>query len=88
MGEHQCQECGHITTGFEDQDFKLMREAEEAKDAEIARLRAALLALADRMELCGKESAGVFQYAAIHGCQYNGPNWVEELEAARAALKA
>ena len=37
MGEHQCPHCGHITTGFEDQDFKLMREAEEAKDAEIAK---------------------------------------------------
>lgn len=46
MGEHQCPHCGHITTGFEDQDFKLMREAEEAKDAEIARLRAVLQKIA------------------------------------------
>lgn len=35
MGEHQCTECGHITTGFEDQNF-------EAGRAEISILRDAL----------------------------------------------
>lgn len=46
----------------------------------------ALKMLVDQVELCGKESAGIFQIAAIHGCEYRGPNWVKELEAAKAAL--
>ena len=49
-------------------------------------LREALAALINRVELCGKESAGVFQIAALHGCAYTGPNWVNELEAAKNVL--
>lgn len=56
--------------------------------AKAAKLRDALTALADQIELCGKESAGIFQIAAIHNCPYTGPNWVKELEVARAALRS
>jgi hypothetical protein len=51
MGEHQCEVCGHITTGFENQDFALMREAEVAKDAEIERLRGALEEIASGLSV-------------------------------------
>lgn len=27
MGEHQCPHCGHITTGFEHEDFHAVRNA-------------------------------------------------------------
>lgn len=47
MGEHQCRECGHVTTGFEQQQFEADRAVVDTKDAEIGRLRAALQQIAD-----------------------------------------
>lgn len=35
MGEHQCPHCGHITTGFEEQEFRAAQHAAAAKDAEL-----------------------------------------------------
>lgn len=51
-------------------------------------MREKLDRLAKQVELCGKESAGIFQIAAIHSCPYTGPNWVKELEAAKNVLAA
>lgn len=42
MGESQCPTCGHIVTGFEQAEFEVKQTADEAKDAEIVRLRRAL----------------------------------------------
>lgn len=47
MGESQCPTCGHIVTGFEQQDFVCRKHELEAKDAEIERLRAALKPFAE-----------------------------------------
>ena len=49
-------------------------------------LRETLRALVDQVKLCGKESAGIFQIAALHGCEYRGPNWVTELAVAESVL--
>lgn len=72
MGESQCPTCGHVITGFEDQDFRLMREAEVAKDAEIERLRAALSGLVNA--LAANDEDGLTEFA-------------EPMCAARAALQ-
>lgn|SRR5487761_64208 len=42
MGEYQCPLCGHITSGFEQQEFEPHVKQHDAKDAELDRLRSAL----------------------------------------------
>ena len=48
VGKSQCGHCGHIVTGFEDQEWRLRGDAAvrllAEKDREIAELRAALAA--------------------------------------------
>ena len=50
MGEHQCPHCGHITTGFEQQEFEIAKKASDAKEAEISRLREAVEDAIDTLE--------------------------------------
>lgn len=45
-----------------------------------------LAALLDKLDAIGKAQASVFQMAAIHGCPYTGPTWVDEYADARATL--
>lgn len=40
MGESQCPLCGHIVTGFEQQDFEVKRDEHAALHARIAELEA------------------------------------------------
>jgi len=42
VGESQCPTCGHVTTGFETQEFEAAQASLAAKDAEIERLLAAI----------------------------------------------
>ena len=57
--------------------------------AEITRLRTALSALVLKIDKIVESDAfkGVFQIAALHGCEYNGEKWGGELSNARAALE-
>lgn len=48
MNQSQCTDCGHIVTGFEQQDFELRASILAAKDTEIARLTAELAAARER----------------------------------------
>lgn len=82
----------HFTTGYRDVELPALENAAlfasaPALIAERNALREALEALADRVELCGKESQYIFGAAAIHGIKYNGPDWVDELARARRALR-
>jgi AmiR/NasT family two-component response regulator len=50
MGEHQCQICGHIVTGFEKDDFEAGLSVLAAKDAEIERLRNTVADMQKRLD--------------------------------------
>lgn len=47
MGESQCPTCGHIVSGFEQEDFEYGLSVLTAKDAEIARLKAIIKKMED-----------------------------------------
>lgn len=49
-------------------------------------LRVALRNLCDKLDLVGPAVANAFILEAAHGRRYNGPNYGEELKAARSAL--
>jgi hypothetical protein len=54
----------------------------------MSEIRDALKILVERLEEIGRSSelASVFALYESHGFRYSGPNWVEELARARAAL--
>ena len=54
--------------------------------ARIANLEGVLRNLVDKLDAIDKVVTGVFVMAAIHGCEYSGPNYGEELKAARKVL--
>ena len=60
--------------------------AEEWRDGRIAELEKALRNLVDKLDAIDKVVTGVFVMAAIHGCEYSGPNYGEELKVARKVL--
>jgi hypothetical protein len=53
---------------------------------EITSLHTAAQALLDKLELVRDASDGAFQIAAMHGCEYAGPNYGAEADALRAVL--
>jgi len=63
-------------------------ECSKALQQQVARLTAALAGLVAKMHLIDAEPtlSGIFTLAYIHGCEYKGPNWKDELELADAAL--
>ena len=61
MGEDQCPRCGHITTGFEQQDFAAKQAVLAAKDAEIERLRGHLVHIGEYWN--GSETDGAMSDA-------------------------
>ena len=60
-------------------------ELRQAK-ARIAELEGVLRNLVDKLDTIDKAVTGVFVMAKIHGCEYSGPNYGEELKAARKVL--
>lgn len=50
------------------------------------RLREASAKFLAKLKECDKATTGIFTVAAIHGCNYDGPNYVVEREALEAAL--
>ena len=57
--------------------------------ARVAKLEAATLALADRLDEIDAHPSfqSLFTITHVHGGCYNGPSWAEPLKAVRAALK-
>ncbi len=61
---------------------------ETGVDEQSEKLAFALRSLALKVAECGEASKGAFQIAKLHGYEYRGPNWVEELLAAEQTLTA
>ena len=59
------------------------------KDAEIERLKSSLECLVNKLDAIGNDPQfnGIFSLHHIHGGRYTGPNWSEELQCARDAIK-
>ena len=51
------------------------------------RLLEAAKALSQKLEQVGEDSIGVFHLAQIHGMEYTGATYNEELDELRAAIK-
>ncbi len=51
------------------------------------KLRAALKGLVDALDRCDKDITAVFAFYTVHGNQYGGETYRDELEAAREALE-
>jgi hypothetical protein len=49
-------------------------------------MREALAALCDKLDVVGEACSGIFVLAKIHGSEYDGPTWLEEINRARAIL--
>jgi hypothetical protein len=58
-------------------------------DPEAERLRRVLKALVDRLDeiVASPDYNSVWVLAHVHGFVYRGPNWVDVMKAARAALQ-
>ena len=58
-----------------------------AEDAEkMQEMREALGALCDKLDAVGEACSGIFMLAKIHGAEYDGPTWVNEVARARTLL--
>jgi len=57
-------------------------------EAELTRLREALSALVDKLDECKPYVDGAFTFQQLHGGRYTGPNYGDELLAARAAIRS
>lgn len=62
MGEHQCPVCGHITTGFEQQEFEAKQHELECLRERIAFLTATLRDIAH----AGDAGAQAKAYTTLH----------------------
>ena len=60
-----------------------------AKDAEIEHLKTVLRALIAKLDAisANQQFQGVWMLHQVHGGQYTGPNWSEEVKLAREAIR-
>jgi uncharacterized coiled-coil protein SlyX len=57
-----------------------------AAEAQVTRLTEALSSLVAKLDAIDKPVTDVFVFAGVHGYHYDGPNYADELKAAKFAL--
>ena len=84
---NRCYDCGHASAQAQAKEIETTKSRAPSGQAEFALLDAAR-ALTEKMNLIHNDPSyqGVWHMAAVHGANYRGPDYKEELETLEAVL--